>query len=96
MRLQRHASVMSYKVHVDAAAVSMSPVPALSLTPTHFWLCIHRYLEPRTSVGVIIGTGTNACYVESAPRLSKWKVCTCTWFWHLIHVETLHCTDRTC
>ncbi len=33
----------------------------------------HRYLEPSTAIGVIIGTGTNACYVERLSSLTKWQ-----------------------
>lgn len=32
-----------------------------------------RYLEPSTSLGVIVGTGTNACYVEQQSKLTKWQ-----------------------
>mmetsp|Transcript_19097 Transcript_19097/g.32760 ORF Transcript_19097/g.32760 Transcript_19097/m.32760 type:complete len:807 (-) Transcript_19097:874-3294(-) len=35
-------------------------------------LAAHRYLEPSTAIGIIVGTGTNACYVESVQQLSKW------------------------
>ena len=30
-------------------------------------------MDPHTSIGVIVGTGTNACYVEKAGRVTKWK-----------------------
>ena len=30
-------------------------------------------MDPLTSIGVIVGTGTNACYVERAERVVKWK-----------------------
>nr|QNL10624.1 hexokinase [Haematococcus lacustris] len=36
-------------------------------------LAAHRYLEPSTSIAVIIGTGTNACYVERLGALTKWR-----------------------
>lgn len=32
-----------------------------------------RYLDPDTAIGVIIGTGTNACYVERVDRVTKWQ-----------------------
>jgi len=32
-----------------------------------------RYFDPRTSIGVILGTGTNACYVLPVSHFSKWK-----------------------
>eukprot|EP00798_Chlamydomonas_sp_ICE-L_P007476 gene7476-621_t len=35
-------------------------------------LAAQRYLDPDTAIGVIIGTGTNACYVEQLSRLTKW------------------------
>mmetsp|Transcript_20658 Transcript_20658/g.52433 ORF Transcript_20658/g.52433 Transcript_20658/m.52433 type:complete len:508 (-) Transcript_20658:442-1965(-) len=35
-------------------------------------LTAHRYHDPAACVGVIIGTGTNACYVEDAGRMTKW------------------------
>ncbi|KAK9506206.1 hypothetical protein O3M35_008181 [Rhynocoris fuscipes] len=30
-------------------------------------------LDPRTRIGMIIGTGTNACYMERADRISHWE-----------------------
>lgn len=36
-------------------------------------LAAQRYLDHHTDVGVIIGTGTNACYVEDAAKLTKWR-----------------------
>jgi len=36
-------------------------------------LAAQRYLDPDTSIGIIIGTGTNACYVERIERVTKWK-----------------------
>ncbi len=33
----------------------------------------NRYIDPETAIGVIIGTGTNACYVEKANRVTKWQ-----------------------
>lgn len=35
-------------------------------------LAAQRYLDSDTQVGVIIGTGTNACYVEKLGYLAKW------------------------
>jgi hexokinase len=35
-------------------------------------LAAQRYLDPDTSIGVIIGTGTNGCYVEKVSRVTKW------------------------
>ncbi|MEW5316744.1 MAG: hypothetical protein WDW38_008095 [Sanguina aurantia] len=35
-------------------------------------LVAQRYLDPDTSIGIIIGTGTNACYVEDISRVTKW------------------------
>ncbi|GIL69534.1 hypothetical protein Vretimale_13553 [Volvox reticuliferus] len=36
-------------------------------------LAAQRYLDSDTEIGVIIGTGTNACYVERLTALSKWE-----------------------
>ncbi|EFJ42371.1 hexokinase [Volvox carteri f. nagariensis] len=36
-------------------------------------LAAQRYLDSDTEVGVIIGTGTNACYVERLAALTKWE-----------------------
>ena len=36
-------------------------------------LMAHAYEDPETHVGVIIGTGTNAAYVEKADNVPKWK-----------------------
>ena len=36
-------------------------------------LVAHRYADPETGLGVIIGTGTNAAYVEKVPEIPKWK-----------------------
>lgn len=36
-------------------------------------LAAQRYLDSDTEVGVIIGTGTNACYVEWLAALKKWQ-----------------------
>ena len=30
------------------------------------------YVDADTKIGVILGTGTNACYVERADAISKW------------------------
>jgi len=35
-------------------------------------LMSHAYVDPGTCVGVILGTGTNAAYVESADAIPKW------------------------
>ena len=39
-------------------------------------LCGHararRYFDPKTSIGLILGTGSNACYVLPVERLTKW------------------------
>ncbi|MEW5305612.1 MAG: hypothetical protein WDW36_008143 [Sanguina aurantia] len=35
-------------------------------------LVAQRYLDPDTLIGVIIGTGSNACYVEDVGRVTKW------------------------
>jgi hexokinase len=32
-----------------------------------------RYSDPNTSVGIIIGTGTNAAYVEKIGSVKKWS-----------------------
>ncbi|KAF5830028.1 hexokinase [Dunaliella salina] len=31
-----------------------------------------RYFDPKTSIGLILGTGTNACYVLPVARIPKW------------------------
>ncbi|KXZ50618.1 hypothetical protein GPECTOR_15g301 [Gonium pectorale] len=36
-------------------------------------LAAQRYLDAHTDVGVIVGTGTNACYVERLAALTKWR-----------------------
>jgi len=36
-------------------------------------LVAHSYGDPGTRVGVILGTGTNAAYVEQASRIPKYK-----------------------
>ncbi|KAG2452945.1 hypothetical protein HYH02_002282 [Chlamydomonas schloesseri] len=36
-------------------------------------LAAQRYLDHHTDIGVIIGTGTNACYVEDTAKLTKWR-----------------------
>ncbi|KAI8092464.1 hexokinase-domain-containing protein [Halteromyces radiatus] len=36
-------------------------------------LMAHTYLHPETTIGVILGTGTNACYYEKATGIKKWK-----------------------
>lgn len=32
-----------------------------------------RYWNPDVMIAVILGTGTNACYVERADAVSKWR-----------------------
>ncbi|KAJ3067631.1 hexokinase A [Quaeritorhiza haematococci] len=36
-------------------------------------LMAHAYTDPQTYVGVILGTGTNAAYVESVENIPKWN-----------------------
>jgi len=36
-------------------------------------LMSHAYVDPGTCVGVILGTGTNAAYVEKIENVKKWK-----------------------
>jgi hexokinase len=36
-------------------------------------LISHAYSDPQTYVGVILGTGANAAYVESISQIGKWK-----------------------
>ncbi|KAI8333944.1 hypothetical protein BC941DRAFT_462443 [Chlamydoabsidia padenii] len=36
-------------------------------------LMAHTYLHPETTIGVILGTGTNACYYEKQAGIKKWK-----------------------
>lgn len=31
------------------------------------------YGDPTVAIGLILGTGTNACYIESLERVRKWK-----------------------
>ncbi len=45
---------------------------AVLLNDTVGVLAAQRYLDSDTEVGVILGTGTNACYVEELGRLTKW------------------------
>jgi hexokinase len=33
-----------------------------------------RSKEPLCHLGVIFGTGTNSCYVEHMPNITKWRV----------------------
>lgn len=35
-------------------------------------LIAHAYNDPETYVGVILGTGTNAAYVERVENIPKW------------------------
>lgn len=37
-------------------------------------LVTHAYKDPQTYVGVILGTGTNAAYVEKAANVAKWPL----------------------
>ena len=45
------------------------------LGPKGFLACcsVIRYIDPQTTIGVIIGTGTNASYVEKADKVVKWQ-----------------------
>jgi len=36
-------------------------------------LVARHYADPACQIGVILGTGTNACYVEKADRVAKWE-----------------------
>ncbi|ORZ10407.1 hypothetical protein BCR42DRAFT_422319 [Absidia repens] len=36
-------------------------------------LMAHTYLYPETTIGVILGSGTNACYYEKMTGIKKWK-----------------------
>ncbi|KAI9203107.1 uncharacterized protein BJ171DRAFT_443643 [Polychytrium aggregatum] len=36
-------------------------------------LVSHAYSDPQTYLGIILGTGTNAAYVEKVSNLTKWK-----------------------
>ena len=51
-------------VHVHVEAVVNDTVGTLMA---------RRRAEPRTIAGVILGTGTNGCYVEDLSRLAKWS-----------------------
>lgn len=31
------------------------------------------FMDSRTSIGLIIATGSNACYLERADRIEKWE-----------------------
>ena len=31
------------------------------------------YKNPNTAIGLILGTGTNACYMENLDRIDKWN-----------------------
>jgi hexokinase len=33
----------------------------------------HAFADPQTYVGIILGTGTNAAYVEKVENIPKWK-----------------------
>ena len=33
----------------------------------------HAYSDPQTFAGIILGTGTNAAYVEKMENIAKWK-----------------------
>jgi hexokinase len=59
-----------------AAALERAGRPcrvAALLNDTVGVLAAQRYLDSDTEIGVIIGTGTNACYVERLGSLSKWS-----------------------
>ena len=36
------------------------------------YVCLHRYADPRTEIGVVVGTGTNASCVEKVRDIRKW------------------------
>lgn len=36
-------------------------------------LAAHAYNDPETFAGIILGTGTNAAYVEQMGNIPKWK-----------------------
>jgi hexokinase len=36
-------------------------------------LVSHSFVDPETKLGVIIGTGSNAAYVEKIQNIPKWK-----------------------
>jgi hexokinase len=45
----------------------------LQVNDTVGTLALGRYFNTNTMIGVILGTGTNACYVEQADAVPKWK-----------------------
>ncbi|KAG2425714.1 hypothetical protein HXX76_013556 [Chlamydomonas incerta] len=63
-------------VQLLSAALARAGCPcrvAALLNDTVGVLAAQRYLDHTTDIGVIIGTGTNACYVEDAAKLAKWR-----------------------
>lgn len=40
-------------------------------------LVAHSYTDPETFMGVIVGTGTNAAYVEKLDAIPKWSTHYC-------------------
>ena len=51
-------------VHVTVDALANDTVGTLMAIATK---------QPQAAVGVILGTGTNACYVEKVAKIGKWK-----------------------
>lgn len=46
---------------------------AALLNDTVGTLVARSYADPRCDIGVILGTGTNACYTERLSRIAKWR-----------------------
>lgn len=45
----------------------------LQVNDTVGTLAQEHYFNTNTMIGVILGTGTNACYIEQADAVPKWK-----------------------
>lgn len=61
-------SLLQRELHARGVYVDVSAL----CNDTVGLLCAARYTDPRAELGVILGTGTNACYVEKAPAIVKW------------------------
>ncbi|KAI8873139.1 actin-like ATPase domain-containing protein [Ramicandelaber brevisporus] len=75
--LAETAAKQSLRASSDDNGVAMHAHVAAILNDTVAALLAAAYLDPRTCIGVIAGTGSNACYLEKISRIIKldptWK-----------------------
>jgi len=50
-------------------------------------LAAAAYADPRCDIGVILGTGTNACYRERTSRITKWRGKGSVGKWMIVNIE---------